>query len=339
MELCGEHMNKCKISVAICTFNGEKYISDQLNSLLNQSRVPDEIIISDDGSTDNSVKAISKIMSASVVPWQLSVNTETLGVTKNFEKALCLCSGDIIFTCDQDDVWLEEKIEKYISTFEENPDCQLLFSNAKLVDAQLDNLNQSLWESIKYFQQVECQLDSSQFADLLLKQNVITGATMAFRRQLLDRVIPISDRWLHDYWIGIIATLTGSVIGIPDQLILYRQHDKNVIGAKKAESFTSALSKFAYSENRYKTAETWFDRINDLNDYIRKHDLKLTEDKILKIINCSNFWKRRIELKNTRLLKALSMIFVDIMNGGYIKYYTGIKGATRDVLCLLQGEK
>jgi len=96
--------NKNTISVALCTYNGELYLREQLESILKQTFPPDEIIICDDGSTDTTIKILEEFRRKSFIPVKVYYNKENLGVSKNFEKAISLCSGDIIFLSDQDDV-------------------------------------------------------------------------------------------------------------------------------------------------------------------------------------------------------------------------------------------
>jgi len=91
---------RAKISIALCSYNGEKYIKEQLLSILKQTREPDEIIIVDDNSFDNTVAIINEVLEGFKIRWELIINPQNLGVTKNFEKAISLCKGDIIFTCD-----------------------------------------------------------------------------------------------------------------------------------------------------------------------------------------------------------------------------------------------
>src|SRR5437868_6261824 len=116
-----------KISVALCTYNGEKYLPDQLASYLKQERLPDELVICDDGSSDNTVEIIKRFATEAPFPVQLHVNENNLGSTKNFEKAFQLCQGEIITPSDQDDVWHEKKLLQLERAFKEHPQIGLVF--------------------------------------------------------------------------------------------------------------------------------------------------------------------------------------------------------------------
>ena len=138
-----------KISVALCTHNGEKYILPQLESIAKQTILPDEIVICDDRSTDDTVQLIESYVAFAPFKICLYKNETNLGSTKNFEKALLLCGGEIIFFCDQDDSWLPKKVESVIKYFENNNRKKVVFTNAFIVD---DNrvVTTSLWNQIGF---------------------------------------------------------------------------------------------------------------------------------------------------------------------------------------------
>lgn len=125
-----------KVSVAMCTYNGEKYIEEQLNSILHQTKI-DEIIICDDGSKDKTLEICNEILKSSNVEYTLKLN-KNLGFAKNFYQAITLCSGDIIFFCDQDDIWKENKIDLMCQVFNNDPDTLLVFSNAYITNENLE---------------------------------------------------------------------------------------------------------------------------------------------------------------------------------------------------------
>ena len=123
------------VSIALCTYNGEKFIREQIESYLTQTVLPDEIIVCDDGSSDDTVSIVRQYLEANEgIKWRLIQNEKTLGTNKNFEKAVGFCSGDFIFFSDQDDIWRNEKIEQTISFFNKNRECEAIFSNAILID-------------------------------------------------------------------------------------------------------------------------------------------------------------------------------------------------------------
>jgi glycosyltransferase involved in cell wall biosynthesis len=196
-----KNFKKDKISVALCTYNGELYLREQLESIFKQTRFPDEIIVCDDCSTDSTFKILNDFCKISPVPFKIYVNKKNLGVSKNFERAISLCTGDIIFLSDQDDVWLPEKIEKVIKAFNCNKDCSYVFSDAYVVNKDLHPLGYTMWESISFGKWQRESFKKSRQLKVLLKHNVVSGATMAFRSELKKIILPISEIWIHDGWI------------------------------------------------------------------------------------------------------------------------------------------
>lgn len=213
------------ISVAICTYNGEKYIQAQLETILNQRCVVDEIVLCDDNSSDRTVEIARQVLEGSDVRWRIERNCPGLGVTKNFEKAISLCSGDIIFTSDQDDLWMLDKTEKLMGCFEE-PGCVLAFSDAQIVDGNGQLLLPSLHRKDGFMQ-------LGDFTDNVLRLSyTVYGCTMAFRRDFVRKIIPFfQSRANHDAWIMCCAGFAGTVTYVPEALICYRIHGNNCVGS------------------------------------------------------------------------------------------------------------
>jgi len=323
-----------KVSVAICTFNGSKFISDQLASIINQTKQPDEIIICDDMSSDNTVEIIESILKKTHIDWLMDINNPRLGVTKNFEKAISMCKGDIIFTSDQDDYWAENKIERTLEEFFNDPEVSLVFSNAELVDSDLKKLPGDLWLTTN-FSDKKLQKDKTEILELLLNHNFVTGATMAFRSKVLHKFIPIPNGWMHDYWIAIHCLIDGKIVAIPEKLILYKQHDSNVLGAKKLSLINKAKK---YLANFNRLNEIRNEKVNMFHDLACHFQGQKTELKIINEINsCYDFWNRRAALKSSSKSGGVKEIIVDLINNKYSKYYTGFRGATRDLLAVLIG--
>ncbi len=209
-----------KISVAMCTYNGEKYISEQINSILSQTVLPDEIIICDDGSTDNTIEIINKLNNPRI---KLQLNPVNLGITRNFEQAIKMCSGDIIFLSDQDDVWMKNKIETIIEAFSNNPEAYMVFTDGYLTDKNLQPYSTwSMWESSGF--------NSQEFnLDMLLLRTIVAGSTMAIKKEALELILPLSPNVTHDDWIALILTYFNRTSPINKKLIYYRLNKEEQI--------------------------------------------------------------------------------------------------------------
>lgn len=217
----------------MCTYNGTRFLQEQLDSIAAQTRPPDELVVCDDCSTDETREIIERFASVASFPVRLYVNDKNLGSTKNFEKAIALCRGDIIALSDQDDIWHQEKLALMGNSFSVNDRTGLVFTDAELVDENLNPLNLRMWQLI--FQPSELRrVRKGQALNVFLnKQFTITGATLAFRSGLRKYILPIPTETflIHDGWIGLALAAVTEVMPIDQPLIKYRQHTGQQTGA------------------------------------------------------------------------------------------------------------
>jgi glycosyltransferase involved in cell wall biosynthesis len=221
-----------KLSVALCTYNGEKYIEKQLNSIFNQTIAIDEINICDDGSNDKTIEIINQIQKEHPSIIKLYQNKTNLGCSKNFEKAIELCQGDYIFLSDQDDLWKKDKVEKTLAVFNQNPNAEGVFSNAELIDEN-DNLipNLTIWDSV-FFLEKELPKPIDFFNVVSKNGNIVTGATLCIRNNVKHFITSFEDDVLHDEKIATLLILRDSLYYSTENLISYRIHDKQQVGMK-----------------------------------------------------------------------------------------------------------
>lgn len=324
-----KNFKRDKISVALCTYNGEYYLQQQLESIINQSVLPDEIVVCDDSSTDNTVDILKNFSKNSPVPLRIYINEKNLGVSKNFERAISLCVGDIIFLSDQDDVWLPYKIEKIVQKFDSNKDCTYVFSDAFIVDSELGSMGYKMWESIDFNRSQRKKFSRGYQLDILLKHNVVTGATMAFRSSLRKVILPISELWIHDAWIALLGSIVGRGCFIEEPLIYYRQHTHQLIGGKKVgvfdrveKSLSTGISEYILDIKRYEILDG---RIFEVKgSYNNK-----VEDKI-------SFLKQRQEIYEHPQLLNLIVVVCELFNGRYRRYQNGFGSALKDAFIILK---
>lgn len=212
------------ISVAMATFNGEKYIKEQLESILIQLNDNDEIIISDDGSTDNTIKIINSFNDKRIK----IINGPKMGVKQNFANAIKHCSGKYIFLSDQDDIWCNNKLNTILNTFNTtNTNCII---HDCIVFNNIDN-------SILYDSFFKLRNSKKGIIKNIIKNSYI-GCCMAFDSSLKKYILPIPDDiYMHDQWIGLQAEKHGSVMFIQDKLIKYRRHEGNTTSMKHNSIF------------------------------------------------------------------------------------------------------
>lgn len=220
-----------RVSVALCTHNGAAYLAEQLGSILAQTVLPAEIVVSDDASTDTTAEIVTGIAQTSVVPITLRLNAKPLGVTQNFQSALQAATGSLLVLSDQDDRWHPERLERAIARFDADAELALVFSDARLVDGAGDDLGFSLLQSLSIGDDERAAFaPGARSFETLLRRNLVTGATVMLRRSLLETAAPFPAPWVHDEWLAILAAATARVGLIDDQLIDYRQHGSNQIG-------------------------------------------------------------------------------------------------------------
>lgn len=223
------------ISVALCTYNGATHLDAQLDSLLAQQRRPDEIVIADDGSGDGTRERLHAFRAQAVqagVEVVLIENAANLGYVRNFEQALAAARGALLFPCDQDDVWRADKLARMAAAFERRPGLSLLHTDARLVDAQGRPTGMTLFRALEARRDELDALHAGRGFDVLLRRNLVTGATVGLRREVLAAARPFPAELVHDEWLALIAAATGTVDAIEDTLIDYRQHGGNQIGMR-----------------------------------------------------------------------------------------------------------
>jgi glycosyltransferase involved in cell wall biosynthesis len=231
-----------RLSVALCTYNGAPYLKDQLDSILEQSRKPYELVVCDDSSTDDTPLILQDFQSRAPFPVHIHVNSERFGSTRNFARAIEFTSGEIIVLSDQDDLWLPHKLSRIEERFS-SKSLGILFSDADLIDENGASLNKRLCDYTFSHKDRE-QFNRGRAFDVLRRYNVITGATMAFDSKFLSLILPMPGgiKPIHDGWIAMAISAVSRVEFIDEPLIKYRQHTSQQIGAPlKREPFVEKL--------------------------------------------------------------------------------------------------
>jgi len=215
-----------KISIALATYNGEKFLSQQLDSLLNQTYQNIEIIICDDNSTDNTINVIENYIKkySNIILYK---NKKQLGFVKNFEKVIKLCKSEYIALCDQDDIWIKNKLEVQI---QEMKLLEKMYKNRPLLvhsDLKMINENEKIIHS-SYFKFRNYRLKNKKDLAYILGACSVMGNTILFNQLLKNKILPfIEDIEVHDYWIALVNELYGKRKTIYEALVLYRIHHKN----------------------------------------------------------------------------------------------------------------
>lgn len=318
----------------MCTYNGSRFLREQLDSILRQSRLPDELIVSDDCSTDCTVEMICEFTAKAPFEVRLVVNKYQLGTTKNFEKCILLCTGDLIVLSDQDDYWYFDRLQLTENIMTERPDAGVLFADADIVDNDLSPLGYRLWKSVHFSHRLRRQFAQENAFEALIAHNVVTGATMAFRADYRSLVCPIPSLWVHDGWIAILVAAVANVIYIDRPLIKYRQHSNQQLGARIrsiAGHVTSTQERNNY-ENYKQMPERYrlvYDRLQEtMEGGLPQKQRALLQAKIQHMV-C------RAELSKNHLRRVFTITIEMVLNR-YRQFGYGWRDVIRDLLVNLE---
>ena len=309
-------------------YNGQKHLAEQIDSFLNQSYLPHEIIISDDCSTDNTLQLLEKYKNNKKIKIKIYKNTKNIGFTKNFEKAISKSRGDILFLSDQDDIWYYNKIETIIKKFNTNPEIGLIIHDANLVNANLKKT------SLTALSQVNSGFSNTDV--------FITGALTAFKRDLLKFFLPFPKKLLgHDGYMHFIAKNLGARMVITNKLQIIRRHESNT--SNWVASSLIKINKFDVFKNQLfsKRTKNYNDRLVQVNKAIylintlqnKKHNFsnELIANSLINLKNEKKALKKRNLLERQNFFKKNITIFELLFNNQYI-YFNGIKSFFRDLL-------
>jgi hypothetical protein len=226
--------------VALITCNGLTYLPEQLRSILAQTRPVAHIVVSDDCSTDGTWAYLQAWASEAPVRVTLVRNDPPLGVSANFEQAMRLVEADIVFSADQDDVWMPDKVALLAAVFEADDTVQLAHTDAVLTDAQGHELGATLFEELQISRAERRDIRCGNAFRVYCRRNVVTGATAAFRRRLAGLMHPLPPKTMfyHDGWLALMAAASGRVVMLDTPTIQYRQHGANLVGVKRLRLLT-----------------------------------------------------------------------------------------------------
>jgi glycosyltransferase involved in cell wall biosynthesis len=317
-----------RISIALCTFNGERFLSEQLQSIASQSRLPDELIAFDDGSTDRTMQMLEAFAKSAPFPVQVRQNAARLGPAQNFAAAITAASGDIICFCDQDDIWHPQKLQTIEAAFKQTPRPAFVFSDAEMCDADGKSLGYRLWSSVGFTEQKRRRVDQGHGLDVLIRQNVVTGATLAFDATFRSLLLPIPSGWMHDGWIALLLSVVSRGAAILQPLIQYRQHASQSIGAQRRSLYQQYLNAknmdrtvFAQQADQFEAALA---RLQEQTDFeISPRVIRLLQ---LKILHC----RRRDAIRQRNIGRIIPSL-VELFTMRYQRFSLGWKSFAQDL--------
>ena len=260
-------------SVALCTFNGEKYISEQIESILNQTSPIDEIVVCDDGSTDKTIDILNDYQTKYPSVFKIFKNEENLGFIKNFEKAILLCTQDIILLSDQDDVWETNKVEVLKNEFLQNPEKDLIVHNLSFNSSEIPK-KYTFWDYKSFNDKIRKGSNDEILEFVLTDGNLFPGMSIALRERFVNNFLPFltyDKLLLHDSQI-IIRGLAKNKVLISDKILgKYRLHEEQNVGNAiinriKSNNFIRPLSFYLKREAAFRETMVRFGLAQEYRD-------------------------------------------------------------------------
>lgn len=317
-------------SIALCTYNGIRFIKEQLDSLANQTLPPDEIVICDDGSNDGTREFLEEYSRSSQLPISLHFNDHNLGYCRNFEKCASLCSREVVFFCDQDDIWVPEKIETFMKEFEDEQ-IGLVLSEADLIDSSGTARGILLSESWGLDGRKCKPLLEGNAINFVLQYSNWVGMSMAYRNTFSKYLFPYLQTKGHDLWTLRIVGSIAKARFILQPMVHYRIHGKNTFGTDLCKR--SIFNSFEYArrpectEVNIQYAEEFEEVLERLSEFPDIFPSKVLEEYRGKRLHHLNRY-----LLRTRKINKWLGILRETLTGRYFRYGKGIKNIGMDVL-------
>jgi glycosyltransferase involved in cell wall biosynthesis len=316
-------------SVALATFNGGKYLAAQLASVAAQTRLPDELVACDDASTDDTVGILERFRATAPFPVHVHGNPTTLGPTRNFDRAVALCTGDAIALCDQDDEWLPEKLARFDAALADWR-IGLVAADLDLIDADGKPLGRRMWSEVPFTPAMRAEAEAGFGPRLWLRGNTVTGAGMAFRADLRGVLQPFPPAWDHDAWVAFATAAVTGVRFLPEPLTRYRVHPQQQIGIEPRGVGRQVRSARRRAAADLAKAAVCFDaalhRLNQFPGRLRDPEL------LGHVRNKAAFMRVRQRMHEGGRFGRVVPAVRELLAGNYARYGRGWKGFAADVL-------
>lgn len=218
------------ISVAMCTYNGARFLREQLDSILQQDQLPDELVICDDASSDETIDILGDYVKLAPFPIKIHRNPTRLGYAQNYAHCIGLCSGDLIILSDQDDIWFPDRIRNTYAAFAADGTITFTFSDAVLMNESGGDLKRTFYQDMRIKREDRRRFgEGTSVLPNVLVYGGILGCTMTFRSKFLSVILPIPETWTHDWWISLVLCSIGPTHRI-SPVVRYRRHGAQTVG-------------------------------------------------------------------------------------------------------------
>jgi glycosyltransferase involved in cell wall biosynthesis len=319
-----------RVSIAMTTFEGSRYVDAQLESFAAQTRPPDQLVVCDDLSTDDTVDRIRAFAERVAFDVRVKRNPTRLLTTPNFAKAVSLTDGDVVFFADQDDVWHPDKIETLVAELDAHPEVGCVFSNGRVVNEAQQPIGYRLWDSLWFDEGERRKVREGRALEVFARHVVAAGTTFAFRGSFRDLILPFPDLHdCHDAWVCFLVTAVSGVRIVERDLIDYRLHGENQFGLKKfdlreqLEKARWQLEVGAFDHNvRFFSAVR--DRLCDAAAPV--------PDAVHSLVAAKIAHARARDQMSGSLARRLPVIAGEVASRGYWRFGYGLKSVAQDLL-------
>lgn len=321
--------NGHRISVAMCTYNGSGFLAEQLESIRVQTETPYELVVCDDGSSDNTLSLLQAFALTVPFPVRIHQNAERLRFAGNFSKCIRLCQGDVIVLTDQDDLWARTRIQDTNQAYQADPGLTFTFSDAPLIDGKGQPTGEWIYSSFPMMRKDRSRFQAgAELLPVISRWGCIYGCTLSVRSTFAQLVLPVPQGWSHDEWLTLALSALGPSAKLRPQTN-YRQHGVNSVGVGD----WSAAGHLRLARSR--TSDAYEQEIircragllaAEANPRLRNVLAPILADKLL-------FLQKRQQLREKGLGGAGQLLKL-LAQGGYTRYGAGPKSVLKDVLMM-----
>jgi hypothetical protein len=299
-----------KLSIAMTSYNGSRFVGEQLESFAAQTRLPDELIVCDDSSTDRTPEILEEFQRRSPFPMRIIVNPRRLGFFKNFEQAVRESSGDVVFLSDHDDRWNPEKLAEHEAAHASRPSVGFVFSNGMVCDESMNPRGFTLFEVTGLRPARYNKIERGQMLELAVRSPRVHGCMMSFRSSLKEIALPFPETIIHDFWLTILLPLFTETRCIAKPMMMYRTHASQTIGFRQENKVwplpaASEINAIQITLERFRQFESIA---------FREDAARVLEGKIAHL-------RARSKLDGSFPSRALAL-GREILNGNYLRYST-----------------
>lgn len=310
-----------RFSIAMATFNGGRYLQEQLDSIASQTRLPVQLVVCDDKSQDDTLEILNRFRETAPFPVEIHCNRRRLGWVRNFERAIDYCTGDVIAPCDQDDVWRSDKLAKHEEAYSSDSDVLLVYNNADYIDEFSRPMPavDHFWHLFNRNPGLCSALGQDEAFTILARKPRIYGCMMSFRSEWWTKVAPLPDGFGHDDWVALCLSLIGRIHIIEEPLNKYREH------AAQASKVDDGVSPSFYvrflMKQRSDQLEYGRDRLvkfASANGPVRFPDYQDYLEGLIKHL------RRRYSMSRFRALRA-PVVLTELVLGRYAKFSDNLR--------------